>query len=504
MAGNKTKKQNAAEAVVPKDLTPAKLALTALLLAAGIAAVWLVSLAGFLGTPVQWLVAILALMIIGMAIRQLDGFSGFYGMYMLATEKGLQYIDGISHRYKDFWLKMSMWGLVLGFGLMAYPLLKGRINKGEYAFGIVSLIIIMVFVLPFMQQGLQFIYLPSLQSAVQTAASSTNTTQLTPLAIITYVIGVVTGFTGYIVALLFYITGLNGMRVFDFVGTVTAGSPNPTIIQNLIPGVAPLIPGITIPLAAGLIALVVLLIVHELSHGILSRIYGVKLKSLGLLMLGAIPIGAFVEPNEKQVMKLDPLKQTMIFVAGASTNFFAAIVFFLLMIATIAFLLPGIYSPGVFIQSTVQGYPAANVLQPGMQVLYWNGYQIKNLSSFGAAAANDLPGHTVTVVTNKGTYSFNAISVGGSAKGYIGVNIGTQVATGWYTSFVEFIYAVFVLSFILNFSVAVVNLLPVPLFDGWRVYKASIRNNNITKALAAVVGVLLLINVAFLIMQVSV
>ena len=56
-------------------------------------------------------------------------------------------------------------------------------------------------------------------------------------------------------------------------------------------GVAPIIPGVDIPLFAGIISIAILLIIHEFSHGILAKKAKVKLKEIGLLVFGFIPIG---------------------------------------------------------------------------------------------------------------------------------------------------------------------------------------------------------------------
>ena len=58
-----------------------------------------------------------------------------------------------------------------------------------------------------------------------------------------------------------------------------------------------------------------------------------------------------------------------------------------------------------------------------------------------------------------------------------------------------FLYTVFALSFTANFLVAVVNLLPLPGFDGWRIYQINIRSKTVLKILTAVIVVALLINV---------
>jgi membrane-associated protease RseP (regulator of RpoE activity) len=63
-----------------------------------------------------------------------------------------------------------------------------------------------------------------------------------------------------------------------------------------------LIPGVNqyIPVVWGWIALFVTLVVHEFAHGILSRVEGVRVKSMGLAFLVA-PVAAFVEPDDAEL-----------------------------------------------------------------------------------------------------------------------------------------------------------------------------------------------------------
>ena len=70
----------------------------------------------------------------------------------------------------------------------------------------------------------------------------------------------------------------------------------------LLPGVD--IPGspIFIPIFAGIIALILLMVVHEFGHGILARAQGVEIKSIGVILLAVLP-GAFVELDEEDVKK---------------------------------------------------------------------------------------------------------------------------------------------------------------------------------------------------------
>ena len=63
-----------------------------------------------------------------------------------------------------------------------------------------------------------------------------------------------------------------------------------------IPGLSPII-----PLGYGIIAFVVCLVIHEYGHGIQARAHGMRVRSFGLLMAGPLPLGAFAEPEYKEI-----------------------------------------------------------------------------------------------------------------------------------------------------------------------------------------------------------
>lgn len=444
--------------------------------------------------------AIALLIAVGSFIKKFLSFSGGYGFYMMGSKKGLSTIDRISKKYRTFWEIMAVWGLTLGFGLLTYPLVKGKIDKRVYAFGVISIILILVFVLPYIANSFSFINLPKLQNAVaaSSSSSSSSTSQVQSAYLLSYAsygISVIAGFSGSILLSLFINTEKILYSIILYLTTPSLGAAGSGIASQ-IPGVAPVIPGIDIPLFAGIIALALLLIVHEFSHGILSRISKVKLKSIGLLVFGFIPIGGYVEPDEKQISKLNSTSQTNIFAAGIGANFVAMMFFFVLVVVFTIFILPGAYPYKVVVTQTLPNYPANNVLRNGMQILKWNNISIKNISSLTAAAASDHPNGTVTVVTNNGTYAFKAVaSPSNSSKGIIGVSLGYEaVITTPYAKVIYFLFTVFSLSLLLNFLVAVVNLLPIPGFDGYRIYTTNIKRRLLVNTLGAFIILMIVIN----------
>ena len=84
------------------------------------------------------ILAFAALILSGVAIQRTLKLNGVGGLYMLGGRKGLGAIDRISKKGVKFWDAMTMWGLTLGFGLLAYPLVKGRIDKRVFVIGIIS------------------------------------------------------------------------------------------------------------------------------------------------------------------------------------------------------------------------------------------------------------------------------------------------------------------------------------------------------------------------------
>ncbi len=275
---------------------------------------------------------------------------------MIGSKRGLKTIDAVSKNNRKFWDAMAIWGLTLGFGLMAYPLLKGRMDKRVLVFGILSLVFMVIFVQPYLSVAFQFINMPKLQGAVSSQASSLQP-EANLLSYALLALTVVFGFSGYIFVSVLANAASILVGIAQFLISYFSGAINTSTLTNQVPGVAPIIPGWNIPLVAGLVSLVILLVIHEFSHGVLSRMAKVKLKSIGLLVFGIIPIGGYVEPDERMVKKLDSLKQTKIFSAGISANFIATLFFFVLLFLMLNYVVPSAYPYGVFVTGTTARIP---------------------------------------------------------------------------------------------------------------------------------------------------
>lgn len=83
-----------------------------------------------------------------------------------------------------------------------------------------------------------------------------------------------------------------------------------------------------------IIALIIVATVHEFSHGIFARRYGVKIKSTGFAFLKWFPaiFGAFVEQEEEDMKKKGKIEQMSILSAGVFANVIATIIFFVFIV----------------------------------------------------------------------------------------------------------------------------------------------------------------------------
>ncbi len=154
------------------------------------------------------------------------------------------------------------------------------------------------------------------------------------------------------------------------------------------PEAALLLPGLNpfVPLLWGIVGIAVAVLIHELGHAILTRVEGLTLKSMGLL-LALVPIGAFAEPDEEELFgvrkkgaepgpppkKIAGQKERLrILSAGVTGNFLVGGVCLALLFA---FVLPG-FAPASPTELWVREAGPSSALEAGDVVLL-NGQPVK-------------------------------------------------------------------------------------------------------------------------------
>jgi membrane-associated protease RseP (regulator of RpoE activity) len=159
-----------------------------------------------------------------------------------------------------------------------------------------------------------------------------------------------------------------------------------------IPGINPII-----PIGYGILALVVGIVLHELSHGVLARSQGIGVKSIGILWC-VVPIGAFVEQDDKEMLAAPRRKRDRVAAAGVTANFVLTILFFALLSGLVATsIAPN--ANGVSVISVVPGSPAANAsIAVGDLITYVNGTATPTQAQFEAALENTTPHENISLV----------------------------------------------------------------------------------------------------------
>lgn len=125
------------------------------------------------------------------------------------------------------------------------------------------------------------------------------------------------------------IYGLMILGVAGVCGATYFSVTNPRVPDAIVaPNNILLIPGVTdfVPLSVEVIlALIMLVTIHEIAHGILARINNIDIVSAGIIWL-VVPVGGFVEPNEEQLQATPPLKRLQVYAAGISANFVTLVI----------------------------------------------------------------------------------------------------------------------------------------------------------------------------------
>ncbi|AUV83274.1 metalloprotease [Salinigranum rubrum] len=142
--------------------------------------------------------------------------------------------------------------------------------------------------------------------------------------------------------------------------SILQNPPAPTQVNQprnflVIPGVNDFLPLSVAPEIV--FGLLVGLVVHEGGHGLLCRVEGIDIESMGLVFLTVIPVGAFVEPDEESQRAADRGGRTRMFAAGVTNNFAVTVVAFALLFGPVIGAV-GV-APGMAVQGTFDGSPAS-------------------------------------------------------------------------------------------------------------------------------------------------
>jgi len=192
--------------------------------------------------------------------------------------------------------------------------------------------------------------------------------------------------------LMVYLLAINISAVLSFTPAQKEALPG-IEFGLVIPGLNPLLP--LEYLAYIIFALIIAIIVHEFSHGILTFAHGLKVKSLGLLYL-ILPLGAFCEPDEEQLRTTKIKNRMRVYAAGPTSNFTVA--FIVILLFSGVFMASVQPADGVHVLYVVSDSPADQLsLNDGMVVTSLNQTSVSSITDFLSVIQNTSVNQTVEI-----------------------------------------------------------------------------------------------------------
>ena len=232
-----------------------------------------------------------------------------------------------------------------------------------------------------------------------------------------------------------------------------------------------------VPFWYWIIAVFVVLFVHEPMHALLVRAEKIRIKSFGLLLLVALP-GAFVDPDDKQIKKVSTIKKLRIFAAGSFGNLIAAGIIMLLILGS-NFLIDSIMSgEGIIFENTIEDTGAQEAGLEGV-IIGINNKEIKNILDFTESIEDVKPEDVIDVKTTEGNFRVKTIPhPDDPERPFIGISkpqtlfVYKSLLEGYgivserilYT--ISWILGLFGWVFTLNVGIGVFNLFPIKPLDG--------------------------------------
>lgn len=257
--------------------------------------------------------------------------------------------------------------------------------------------------------------------------------------------------------------------------------------ETVVQGASIVYPGMTVPGLGVLpfwdwiIAIFVIALIHEFSHGIVARAHNLEVKNTGLVFFGPI-LGAFVEPDEKKLRKEKDVVQYSVLAAGSFSNIMLAIAAIVLLLFVFTPIQQGLVTESGFTFDNYvnESYPFALAgISPGTIITGINGKPTSKFEEFSLELIRKEPGEEITVNTEEKNYSITLVaSPNDPSKAFLGIQeikneyvLKDKFNTATWSfikSTVERLMSFFRWLFLLSFGIGVFNLLPLPIVDGGR------------------------------------
>lgn len=224
----------------------------------------------------------------------------------------------------------------------------------------------------------------------------------------------------------------------------------------------------SLDIITGLIIIFIVAAFHEFGHGVISRAHNVRVNSSGVVFFGPI-LGAFVEPDNKQLYSSSNKTQLSIFAAGPFFNviltLFAMAIITMLPFAGLTFA----QNQPLIVDTITDNSTLSQIdIEQGDVIKSINGVEMSNLQILRENLYDLEINESIEIVTNKG--EFNAKLMGHPENGavpFLGIT-PKQTVTSWLLFKLE-IFLMFLA--IISIGIGAANLLPFGPLDGGRMIK---------------------------------
>jgi membrane-associated protease RseP (regulator of RpoE activity) len=200
---------------------------------------------------------------------------------------------------------------------------------------------------------------------------------------------------------------ITGLAIFLIIGSLFILFANASA-RGAVAGVGPqanlLIPGLNpfLPITYGWAALIITIIIHEAGHGIVARVYNIRVDSTGLVLFLGLPIGAFVNIEREELNKATLKQKSAVLTAGPLNNMIlagASLLGLFLIVSTLTPLPSDPNAPqfGVMVANVRGGSLAESIgMQPQSVIQYVDGQQVNDFEDLGELLRSNL-GRTVDI-----------------------------------------------------------------------------------------------------------
>jgi membrane-associated protease RseP (regulator of RpoE activity) len=231
---------------------------------------------------------------------------------------------------------------------------------------------------------------------------------------------------------------ITALAIFLIIGSLLILFAN-SAARGAVAGVGPqanlLIPGLNpfLPITYGWAALIITIIIHEAGHGIVARVYNIRVDSTGLVLFLGLPIGAFVNIEREELNKATLKQKSAVLTAGPLNNMIlagASLLALFLVVSTLTPLPPDLNAPqfGVMVANVRGGSLAESIgMQPQSVIQYVDGQQVNEFEDLGNLLRSNL-GRTVDITWVDKSYdtitqSVNLPSAVEPGRGVLGVDV---------------------------------------------------------------------------------